>query len=399
MPQNNTKSTLPSLKNAKLNNNTILLRLDLNVPLKNGRITDLTKIKESLPTIKYLLKHQCTIFIITHLGEPQGINKKLSTKVLIKPLEQLLKRKIAFAQIKKLTSSNPKTNKETNNTHNSITLLENIRFEPEETTNNITLAKNIVTSTRADIYVNDAFAVCHRAHASITQIPTLLPSYAGLLLKKEITELNKALYPKHPAIWIIGGAKLSKLNIILSALGHADKVLLGGALCLPFLITPADEQTQTTVKKIKQHPHFKKIILPIDFACQNKTTNKITTNTIPTITQNLNTYDIGPKTIHLFQANLQQAKTIVWNGPLGYFEKKPFEKGTKEVISSIKKNQISICGGGETNEAVHQLKLKNKFTHISTGGGASLAYLCEEKLPGIEALKISKKGKNQTTTD
>jgi 3-phosphoglycerate kinase len=375
-----------------ITNQIILLRADLNIPIRDGKIQELYKIKQSLPTIK-LLAHKNTLIIITHLGDPNGkINHSLSTRPIALNLAKLLKQKVTF-----IPTHDPQTiTKEIEKGKSKIFLLENLRFDKREENNDASFAQELAST--ATLYVNDAFAACHRPHASIVRLPQMLPHRAGLLLTQEIANLNFALNPKKPSIWIMGGAKLSKVELLEQALQKADLVLIGGALACVFCKAQGfnmgrskiDSDSITIAKKILQNKISKKIILPVDF------------NTAVTITKNapskikLTTQiqdddialDIGPKTITLFQEKLENAKTIVWNGPLGYFELPAFGLGTKKIATFLGKlGAITIIGGGETAQAIRLYHQEKKVTHLSTGGGASLEYLSGKTLPGLTALE------------
>ncbi len=365
----------------------VLLRCDLNVPLVNGKITDDRKIRESVATIRMLLSFGCRVIIITHLGEPKGVDSALSSKVLLGSLSLRLKKKVMFSTLADLKKGSFGIS-----CGFDVVLLENIRFDSREVAGDIGFARELVLL--GDVYVNDAFAVSHRAHASVSLLPTLLPSYGGLLLEKEVTALSQGLSSgrgvQRGSVWVIGGAKLSKIGIILSALKNAEHVLLGGALCLP-LINPwgVDVETLGLVAKLRASRGFSKVVLPVDFNCLDKMTGKVRVVEADLIDDSVFAYDIGPATVALFSQYVHGAKTVVWNGPLGYFEKKPFHIGTKKVLGSIRSGTVAICGGGETSEAVRVLRLGSKFTHISTGGGASLAFLSGEKMPGLVGLEKS----------
>ena len=341
-----------SIKNKK-----VLLRTDFNVPIKNGKILDDSRIKESLPTIYFLLKNNNQIFIVTHLGRPK-LNQKSkqgetlqiykNQKLILKPLA------IKLARLLKFKIKNSKLKVKINNfdaykLSNNLYLLENIRFYTGEEENNKKFAKHL--ASLADIFVNDAFSVCHRVHASIVGITKLLPSYAGLGLEKEVNALDKILKnPLRPLVCIIGGAKVeTKLPLIKNFLRLADFVLVGGKIGF---------------QKIPYRN--KKLILPVD---------------------GFNTKDIGLKTIDLFIGIIQKAKTIFWNGPMGMFEQKKFEKGTKEIAQAIANSSaFSVAGGGETILALKKYRVVNKISYISTGGGATLEYLAGKELPGIKVL-------------
>lgn len=321
-------------------NTRVLVRADFNVPLKKGKVADDKRIRASLPTIKALLKKKCAVILCSHLGRPKGVDKSLRMKPVAKHLEKLLGKKVG---------NNPKIGP------GQVCLLENLRFNKGEQANNQGFARKL--AALADVYVNDAFGSSHRAHASIVGVPKYLPSYAGLLLEKEISALSKALKPKRPFVLVIGGAKIKdKARFLKSLAKKADTVLVGSALAK--VIRPSS-----------------KILLPDDYVVSDG--KKL---------------DIGQKTVKKYFKILKKAKTVVWNGPMGMFEKKPFDKGTRaiaKIIAGLK--ATTIIGGGDTVAAVNQFGLAKKFTHVSTGGGAALEFLEGKKLPGISALEASKK--------
>jgi len=345
-----------SLKKFNCKNKYVLVRVDFNVPIdKKGKVKDNSRIKAALPTIEYLIKKKAMVILITHLGKPKGkIVKELRLDNIHKELKKLLKRKGIYKLDDCLGSEVDSFID--NMTPGEVVLLENLRFYPEEKNNDKNFAEELAND--ADYFVNDAFATLHRQHASVDAITNFLPSAAGLLIEKEIESLKKALKPKRPFVWILGGVKEDKVEAINIASKKADYVLVGSGL--------------VDLVKIKK----KNVILPIDFTKDSKNRH----------------LDIGPKTIKLFKSYLQKAKTIVWNGPVGMFEKPRFAKGTKELAGFIaKKRAVKIIGGGESAEAVHKSNLAKKMTWVSTGGGASLEFLLGKKLPGLEALERSRK--------
>jgi len=341
-----------TLKDFNFHGKRALLRCDFNVPFdEKGLISDDFRIKQSLPTIEYLKKKGAKIILMSHLGRPNK-NQKYSLKPIGSRLEKLLEQKVKFLDKclgKKIEKEIEKMKP------GEIILLENLRFHEEEEENSANFAKEL--SKLGDIYINDAFSACHRSHASIVLLPKYLPSGAGLLLEKEIKVLTNLMEsPEKPLLAIIGGKKVeTKVKLIDKISEISDFVLIGG------LIKKEIEQ-----KKIKlKNPQ--KIISPVD---------------------DILTFDIGPKTIEHFKEKIFQAKTIFWNGPLGMTEKEEFTKGSKEIAKAIiESGAFSIIGGGETIEFINRIGLVDKFSHISTGGGAMLAFLAGEKLPGIEVLK------------
>jgi len=351
--------SLNLLKKQNIGNKKVLLRSDFNVPIKkkalnhNGfrvKILDDSRIKESLPTIKFLLKRDNKIIIVSHLGRPK-INQKSKFK------NQKLVLKSIAVQIAKLLKLQITRNKLQTNLNGfsgykigkNIILLENIRFYPEEEKNDKNFARRL--AGLADIFINDAFSVCHRAHASTVGVAKFLPSYAGFSLEKEVKAIDKIIKnPKKPLVCLIGGAKVeTKLPLIKNFLSIANFVLVGGKIGF---------------QKIPYHS--KKLILPIDGADSS---------------------DIGPKTIALFIGIIKKAKTIFWNGTMGFFEDKKFAAGTKKISETIAKSKaFSVVGGGETILALKRFNLLKKISYLSLGGGATLEYLAGKKLPGIEVL-------------
>jgi phosphoglycerate kinase len=384
-----------SLTNYPVANKKVFLRVDFNTPLLSGKVTDNTKTKAALPTINYLLKQRCVIILATHLGRPKGkVNKKLKTDPLAKELRKLLPK----VKIKKLADCIGKTVQTTINKSQSVDifLLENLRFYKEEKANDALFAHSL--ANLADVYVNDAFAVCHRAHASIDAITHTLPSIAGLSLENEILNLRQALKPRKPAIWLFGGAKLDKLSLLNNALRQADYVLVGGALCFSFLkaqgisvgMSKLDMNSVKIAGQLIKKKLIKKIILPVDFVVTNKLSPKAPSAIVPfnQIQPQQIGLDLGPETIKLFKHYLRKAHTIVWNGPLGYFEWTKYAKASRDIGKFISRlTATSIVGGGETAEMAYKFHLQHDLTHISTGGGASLAFLSGLELPGLNALE------------
>lgn len=397
-----------ALTNFPLENKTVFLRVDYNVPLEKGKVVDDTKIRSSLPTIRYLLQKNCKIVLATHLGNPAG---KVDAKLKVNPLadklqDLLLKEKKVLGKIDggktalivksndcigkeikaKIIESQPKT----------IFMLENLRFYREEEANEVFFAHSL--AQLAEVYVNDAFAVSHRKHASVDAITKYLPSLPGILLETEIQQLSLALQPKKPAIWIMGGAKLNKIDLIKQALKKADYLLIGGALAFSFLrakginvgLSKIDPESVKIAAKIIKSGAAKKIILPLDFVAAADFSPYAQTKIVKynRLQNQQIALDLGPGTISLFKQYLRKAHTIVWNGPLGYFEWAKFAHSTKEIGRFLGKlTATAICGGGETAEAVKKFHLEHYFTHVSTGGGAALMFLSGQELPGITALE------------
>lgn len=373
---------------------TVFLRVDYNVPIQDKKILDNRKISTSLDTIKFLLSKNCKIVLATHLGRPNGRKvNELKVDPVVEELKRLLKQKIT-----KLDDCIGRKTKETieKGKQKEIFFLENLRFYKQEKENNPIFAHSL--ARLGDVYVNDAFAVSHRKHASLDAITTFLPALPGLLMQKELSNLEKALHPRKPAIWVIGGAKLDKIDLINQALKKADHILIGGALPFAFLkakgirtgMSKTDRSSIRMAKSILRKGTARKIILPIDFVVTEKMSANAKTEIVKfnQIKEQQIALDVGPKTIDLFKRHLRKAHTVVWNGPLGYFEWAKFAKATKEIGRFLGKlTAFSIVGGGETAEALHKFRLTHGITHISTGGGAALLFLSGKKLPALEALE------------
>ncbi len=385
-----------TLKTFPIEKKTVFLRVDYNVPVKDGQVTDNSKIKSSLPTIKFLLEKGCKIVLATHFGRPEGkIVPELKVIPLVKELQRLLPKE-RIVKLNDCIGKEIKTEIVIGN-YRKIFVLENLRFYKEEEKNNPAFAHSL--ANLAEVYVNDAFSNSHRQHASMDAVTHFLPSIAGFQLEQELHYLNQALKPKKPAVWILGGAKLDKVKLIKQALNKADKVLIGGALAFPFLRakgikvgnSKVDQDSILLAKKIiSKRSNRKKIILPLDFIAAEKLAPQTKSKIVDYNQIQINQIglDIGPKTIELFKKYLINAKTVVWNGPLGYYEWAQFAQGTKDIGRFLDQvDGIKVCGGGETAEAVNKFHLAHNFTHVSTSGGAALTFLSGEKMPAIVALE------------
>lgn len=352
----------------------VFLRLDANVPIKNGKAQDggtFGRISQALPEIERLRKRGASIVLASHLGDPGGKpNKKLSLAPVAKVIEHRLKRAVPLIKDLDVPALRP----------GGLCLLENLRFDPGEEHNSDAYAWRL--AKLADVYVNNAFGVCHRRHASVHAITRHLPSFAGELVLREVAELAEA--PTKPFVLVMGGAKIETKIGLLHKLGpKADKIVLGGGLAVTFLAAaevklpayPADlmsERDVATARKLL-HKFGRKLVLPVDLIAKPK--------------QHLIS-DIGPETRELFAAAMAQAKTIIWNGPLGIIERADGAVGTLAVAQAMSKSRARVVtGGGETVEFLEDHKLLKDFAHVSTGGGAMLAFLAGERLPGLEALR------------
>jgi phosphoglycerate kinase len=386
-----------TVKDIDLKNKTVLMRADFNVPQDaNLNITDDTRIRATMPTIKYILQGGARkLVLMSHLGRPDGkIVDKYSLKPVATRLKELLGENVKFLN----DCIGDKIKKEIAASKERVILLENLRFHAEEEANDANFAKQL--ASLGEVFVNDAFGTAHRAHASTEGVTHFLKSAAGFLLEKEIQYLGNAVQnPVRPFMVILGGAKVSdKIGVIENLLPKCDAILVGGGMAYTFLKAQGKpignsklekdkiDLAKSILDKAKQLS--KEILLPVDnVAVENIAPDAKSEIVGENIPEGKIGVDIGPKTIKLFEDTLKSAKTIVWNGPLGIFEMDAFSKGTEEIarfISTLK--ATTIVGGGDTAAAVAKFKLDDKMTHISTGGGASLEYLEGKTLPGVAAL-------------
>lgn len=389
---------LQSIETANIEGKRVIARFDFNVPLKDGQITDTSRVDLALPTIKYLLSQGASkLVMMSHHGRPKGkVNMEYSLEPVADYLAQKLKQEVILAEsavdcgLKELLQL-----KDT-----KIVLLQNLRFHPEEEANDAEFAKKL--ANYGEIYVNDAFGAAHRKHASTYGINQYFKgnAYAGLLLKKEIDSLNKILEtPAKPFVAVIGGAKVSdKIKTIEKLLVSVDKLLIGGAMAYPFLKAKGykvgnslcSDEDVTLATSILRADKASKIVLPTDHLIATEFGGKPSESTSVKIEDGYMGLDIGPNTVTLYGSHLKSAKTVLWNGPMGAFENPDYANGTFalcEIIAGLQ-DAFTLVGGGDSVSAANKSGYADKFSHISTGGGASLEYIEKGELPGVQALKF-----------
>ena len=374
----------------------VLIRADLNVPLENGAVSDDTRIVAALPTIQYVLAHNATPIVCSHLGRPKGKpDPKYSLKLVAERLAELLGCRVQMApdcigsEAKQMAAAAPR---------GEVLLLENLRFHAEEEANDGNFAQSL--ASLADVYVNDAFGSAHRAHASTVGVTSYLPAAAGFLMEKELTSLGQALgSPARPFVALLGGAKVSdKIEVIRNLLGKVDWLLIGGGMANTFLKADGKavgeslvEEDKLDVAQTLLQEARQKLILPVDVVVAERFDAKAQTRTVTVddVPIGWRILDIGPETVNVFFRYLANARTVVWNGPMGVFEMKPFAAGTFAVANVLAEltDATTIVGGGDSASAVEQAGAAKRISHISTGGGASLEFLEGKELPGVACLK------------
>ena len=394
------KRTIEDLKDNQLEGKRVLVRVDFNVPLNEElEITDDTRIKAALPTIKYLVSHQAKVILMSHLGRPKGkVVEKLRLDPVARRLSELLKQDIKKVndcigeEVEKVVSNMQK---------GEVVLLENLRFYPEEEKNDCEFSKKL--ANLADVFINDAFGTAHRAHASTVGVAELLPSYAGFLMAREIEVLSNLMEnPERPFVVVLGGAKISgKIEIVQNLLSIADRILISGGMsytCLAALgyevgNSLLEEYDLEIVRKMLKKAEKKgnKILLPVDLVITKEVSEKAESKIfeIDSIPKDGTGVDLGEKSLIEFEKEIKKAKTVFWNGPVGVFEIEKYAKGTNriaKILADMQGKAVTIIGGGDSIAAIDKAGLTEKMTHISTGGGASLEFLGGKKLPGIEVL-------------
>jgi phosphoglycerate kinase len=400
-----------SIRDLPLNGHRVFMRVDFNVPLDDGgRVMDDTRIRETLPTVEYALRHGARLILGSHLGRPKGKpNPKMSLKPVAERLRMLLDKELARGEnvgfcpdcvgveAEEMAGKLEK---------GQTLLLENLRFHAEEEKNDEKFAKQL--ANLADYYVNDAFGTAHRAHASTVGMTRFIQkSAAGLLMEKELDYLGRALHnPERPFVAILGGAKVSdKIPVLQNLINKVDVLIIGGGMAYTFLKAQGQQVGKSLVEEDKLQLAKEllgqaksrniKFLLPIDHVAAAKPEANAVVKKIgegEPIPDNLMGLDIGPKTIDLFSEEISKARTMVWNGPMGVFEVSPFSRGTFKVAEAVAENAgaTSIVGGGDSVSAVKSAGVADRVSHISTGGGASLEFLEGKKLPGVEALTDKK---------
>ena len=395
-----------SIRDLPLNDHHVFMRVDFNVPLEDGRLMDDTRIRETLPSIEYALRHGARLILASHLGRPKGKpNPKMSLKPVAERLRMLLDKELARGENVGFCPDcvGPEAVEMSAKLEKGQTLLlENLRFHTEEEANDENFAKQL--GRLCQFYVNDAFGSAHRAHASTAGITKFVQkSAAGLLMEKELEYLGKALHnPAKPFVAILGGAKVSdKIPVITNLMHKVDSLIIGGGMAYTFLKALGEQVGKSLVEEDKielarqllQEAKTRKLkfLLPVDHVAADKIDINAHVQKIDqgqAIPAEMMALDIGPKTVEIFSEEISRARTIVWNGPMGVFEVAPFAKGTFAVAKTVADNAgaTTIVGGGDSVSAVHAAGFADKITHISTGGGASLEFLEGKKLPGVEAL-------------
>ncbi len=387
-----------TVKDVDVRGKRVLVRVDFNVPLAEGAVTDDTRVRAALPTIRYLVDHGARVILASHLGRPAGAPEpRFSLRPVRRVLQRLIGRNVVFVDE---VVGDDATEAASRMVDGEILMLENTRFHPGEKANDPAFAAAL--AALAEIYVNDAFGAAHRAHASTEGVARLLPSYAGLLLAREAETLTGLLAdPERPFVAILGGSKVSdKIGVIDRLIDCCDALLIGGGMAFTFLVAKGlgvgrsiveDEWIEPAQEMLRRaEERGVELMLPVDFVvaeciAEDAETAVVGREEIPAGSMGL---DIGPTTVELYKGAIAKARTVLWNGPMGVFEMTPFENGTREVAVAVTRNAkaVSIVGGGDSVAALKKFDLEDRVTFVSTGGGASMQLLEGTPLPGIEAL-------------
>jgi len=389
---------LRTIRDVDVQGKRVLVRVDFNVPIENGKVLDDWRLRATLPTIRYLAERGAKVILLSHLGRPKGKrDEQFSLRPVAQRLSELLGQPVQFADdcfgevaeqgVARLRAG-------------EVLLLENLRFHAGEEANDEAFAQQL--ARLGDVFVNDAFGAAHRAHASVHAITKFLPSYAGLLMEREVTHLSRLLEaPEKPFVAVLGGAKVSdKIGVIRNLLTKVDALLIGGAMAFTFLKAQGYETGKSLVEADKLDlanallregkEKGVELVLPVDVVVAESDAEDAATQVVPAtaIPADKAGYDIGPETANLFAERIRTAKTVFWNGPMGRFERTPFKAGTKAVAEALAQcSGTTVVGGGETAAAAFEFGIAEKVTHVSTGGGAALELLEGRELPGVVALK------------
>jgi phosphoglycerate kinase len=388
-----------TVKDVDVRGKRVLVRVDFNVPLAEGTVTDDTRVRAALPTIRYLVDHGARVVLVSHLGRPKGEpDPQFSLRPVVRVLQRLIGRNVVFVEDIVGAEAQEAVSRMVDG---EIVMLENLRFDPGEKSNDPAFAVKL--AALADIYVDDAFGAAHRAHASTEGVTHLLPAYAGLLLAHEVETLTDMLHePQRPFVAILGGSKVSeKIGVIGNLLDVCDSVLIGGGMAFTFLVAKGLVIGKSIVEPEWVEPAKQMLakaadkgvdlLLPVDFVVAEQIVEDAETKIVgrEEIPADMMGLDIGPTTIELYKSAIAKARTVFWNGPMGVFEMTPFETGTREVALAVSRNNraISVVGGGDSVAALKKFDLEERVTFVSTGGGASMKLLEGSPLPGVEALQ------------
>lgn len=387
-----------TVKDVQVRGKRVLVRVDFNVPLSEGTVTDDTRVRAALPTLRYLCDHGARVIIVSHLGRPKGEpDPQFSLRPVRRVLARLLGRNVHFVD---QTVGTDATEAVARMVDGEILMLENVRFNAGEKSNDPVFAEQL--AQLADIYVNDAFGAAHRAHASTVGVAAYLPAYAGMLLAREVETLTEMLAnPERPFVAILGGSKVSdKFGVIDRLLDCVDTLIIGGGMCFTLLVAKGVDVGRSLVEQewvepakqmlVKAEAKGVDLLLPVDFVVaecvvEDADTKVVGREEIPADMMGL---DVGPTTTELFKGAISASKTIFWNGPMGVFELTPFETGTREVAMAVARNNraVSVVGGGDSVAALKKFDVEERVTFVSTGGGASMKLLEGSELPGLSAL-------------